>query len=66
MAKNPLKDIISTEKIERKEFSYSKQGVNLNFSLRTDIKKELVIFKEILEKAAQDVSAEIARVGGKQ
>lgn len=66
MGKNPLKDIITSEKIERKDFSYSKQGVNLNFQLRTDIKKELVIFKEILEKAAEDVAAEIARVGGKQ
>lgn len=44
-----------------KNFSYAKDKVSLNFNLRTDIKQELKIFKELLIKALDDVSEELER-----
>ncbi len=42
-----------------RQFNYSKDGVNLNFSLRVDVKKQLKIFKELLEIALKDVTEEL-------
>lgn len=42
-----------------KTFSFSKEGVNLSFTLRVDIDKELVAFKELLEVATLSVTTEI-------
>lgn len=42
-----------------KQFSYEKGDVKLNFSLRTDIKKELVDFLECMQFAIKEVQAEI-------
>jgi len=50
-------------KVEQKTtFSYTLDGVSFNVTLRTDIKKELVSFLEILERAKVDVSAELAKL----
>ena len=41
--------------ITRKEFSYSKKGVNLNFTLQVDNSSDLKSFKSCLEEAAKDI-----------
>ena len=48
--KNLVKSIVS-----RKEFSYSKKGVELKFNLRTDNSSELKPFKECMEEAIKDI-----------
>lgn len=55
--------ITSRDHVERKEFNYTRNGVGLNFTLRTDIKQELKDFLELLNEAIKDVSAEITNVG---
>lgn len=44
-----------------KQFDYSKGDVSLKFGLRIDIKDQLRDFKELLEKALQDLDEEIER-----
>ena len=46
----------------KKTFNYTKDGVNLSFTLRIDIKSELTHFKELLEKALDDVIEEIKKL----
>ena len=48
-------DIFTKSIITRKEFSYSKKGVNLNFTLRVDNSSELKPFKSLLEEAVKDI-----------
>jgi len=43
-----------------KTFSYSKGSTLLSFSLRTDVKNQLIDFKELLEAALLDINKEIA------
>ena len=50
MALDVIKSIIG-----RKDFSYSKKGVNLKFSLRVDNTSELKPFKSCLEQAIKDI-----------
>ena len=51
MAKNTLtKSLIS-----RKEFTYTKNKVNLTFTLRVDNSSELKPFKSCLEAAVKDI-----------
>ena len=50
--------IIAEHKTSR-DFSYSKDNINLNFKLRVDIKKEMEIFKELLIKAIADIDEEL-------
>jgi len=50
MASDVIKSIIG-----RKDFSYSKKGVNLKFSLRVDNTSELKPFKSCLEQAIKDI-----------
>lgn len=50
---------IKEDHIERKSFNYSKNGVQLNFTLRTDVKTEMKYFKELLEKAIEDINKEL-------
>ncbi len=47
--------------VTNRTFSYSKGDVSLNFTLRIDIKDQLKDFKELLEKAVEEVSEEIER-----
>lgn len=44
-----------------KNFSYSKGGVVLKFTLRVDIKKELKDFLELLREAEKGVEGEIKK-----
>ena len=54
--KNPFKK----EQIIRKQtFSYEKSGVSLSFTLNLGNKGEMINFKELLEKALQDVGEEL-------
>jgi len=53
------KKTLQTNNTTSKNFSYSKGKVNLNFSLRTDIKQELKDFLECLKVAIKDVTSEI-------
>ena len=41
--------------IKRQEFSYSKNDVNLKFTLRIDNSSELRLFLDCLESAKQDI-----------
>lgn len=49
------KDLITKNIINRKEFNYSKKGVNLSFTLRIDNSSELRPFKECMEEAVKDL-----------
>lgn len=40
-------------------FDYQNGDISLKFTLRIDVKKDLKIFKELLETALKDVTAEI-------
>lgn len=56
---NIFKNTIKKETIDTRTFSYSKNKVNLNFSLITDIKSELKDFKELLLQAVEDINKEL-------
>jgi len=47
---------------ESKNFAYRKGIVELAFTLRVDIKDQLVIFRELLTIAGEDIDREIARI----
>ena len=53
---------IQEEHIARKEFNYAKNGVKLNFTLRTDIKLEMETFKELMGQAIQTIDIELAKL----
>ena len=59
MTKNPVKGLLRSEHIQRREFSYAIDDVTLNFTLRTDVKVELKKFSKLLEQAVKDVNEEI-------
>jgi hypothetical protein len=50
-----FKDIIKKQIEERKTFSYSKNNVNLAFTLRVDIKKDMIDFRALLDGAISDI-----------
>ncbi len=52
---------LKKESEENKKFNYEKDGTKLNFTLRTDIKKQLSNFKEILVEALSDVEAQLKK-----
>lgn len=43
----------------RKVFDYNKNDIKLSFTLRIDIKSELNTFRDLLEKALEDIKKEI-------
>lgn len=55
------KNITTSESIERREFRFSRNNVNLSFSLRIDIKQELKDFLELLKAAQEAVEREISK-----
>lgn len=65
MGKNPLKNQVKTEHIENKKFVYTKNNVNLSFTLRIDVKNELADFRDLLAKAIEDVDAELEAMSNK-
>jgi len=54
-----FKKKITENHITRRQFSYSKGMISLEFTLRVDIKTELEVFKELLLKALEDIEQEI-------
>ena len=41
------KGVMKKEQVVRKEFNYDQDNTKLNFTLRVDIKKELVLWKPV-------------------
>lgn len=60
--KIPFLGQVKSESITRKEYSYTRDGVNLKFTLRTDVKKELKPFKELLLKALEDIESDLNKL----
>ena len=56
---NIFKNTIKKETTDTRAFTYSKNKVQLNFSLRTDIKSELKDFRELLLQAVEDINKEL-------
>lgn len=53
------KNIVIKENILRKEYSYSKNGVKLSFTLRIDNSSELRPFKDCLQEAVIDLTEQL-------
>lgn len=58
---NILKNIVKRETVDTRQFSYSKNKVNLGFTLRIDTKTELKDFKDLLLKAIEDIEIELKK-----
>jgi hypothetical protein len=56
---NIFKNTIKKDTTDTRAFTYSKNKVQLNFSLRTDIKSELKDFRELLLQAIEDINKEL-------
>lgn len=62
---------MNASSVQRKEFNYNLGDVKLGFTLRTDVKVELKAFKELLERALEDIvkeldgMKEVGGIGGK-
>ena len=50
--------IISTT-VENKTFNFEKDGTHLNFTLRVDVKNQLIAFEELLKNAITAVATEL-------
>lgn len=65
--KNPA-GLITSENIQRKEYTYVKQAadpsknITLSFKLRTDIKAEMKSFLELMERATKDIKEDIEKL----
>lgn len=64
--KQKSKQGVQNKGITRRDFSYVNKSalgtdVSLAFTLRVDLKSELIAFQELLETALAEVSAEIAK-----
>lgn len=55
----PNKNIIIKSEVTKKDFSFSKNNCNLNFTLRTDIKQQLKDFRDLLVEATEVLDKEI-------
>jgi len=53
------KSIVQDKSTSTKNFFYEKNGITLDFKLRTDIKTQLKDFKELLSVAILEVDNEI-------
>lgn len=53
--------ILVRNPITQKTFSYTRGQVSMNFTLRTDIKEELVAGLEISEALVKDIKEELAK-----
>ena len=60
MAKKP--EVIVKNSIQRKDFSYTLNETNLNFSLRVDNTSELRPFLRLLQTAVEEVEEEIKKL----
>jgi hypothetical protein len=53
------KQILNRESVQSREFSYATGNVSLKFTLRTDVKSQLVDFLKLLNAATEDVTEEV-------
>lgn len=53
------KNKVKNNSTSSRSFDYSKDGVTLTFTLRTDIKDQLLAFAELLKVATLEVNNEI-------
>jgi hypothetical protein len=56
------KGIMQTNHIQRKAYSYELNGVKLDFTLRQDVKAEMVAFKEMMTRAIKDIDQDLEKV----
>lgn len=56
---SPNKQVLQKTNTESKNFNYSFGNVQLNFSLRVDIKTEMVDFLKLLKEGTADVEKEL-------
>ena len=57
-----MENALIIENKTTKNFSYKKGEVSLSFALNLDKREELEAFVELLEKAAEDVGAELTKL----
>lgn len=62
LAKKKKESIITSEHKVNKEFFYAQDDITLKFTLRVDKKDELLIFRDLLVKAFQDIDLELKRL----
>lgn len=62
MKKPQQKPQITTAHVERKVYSYELENVKLQFALRTDVKKEIKAFLQLIEKAAVELSEDLEKI----
>lgn len=60
------KGIMQTNHIQKKAYSYELNGVNLDFTLRQDVKIEMVAFREMMVRAIKDIDIDLENVGVKK
>jgi len=60
------KGIMQTNHIQRKAYSYELNGVKLDFTLRQDVKAEMVAFMEMMARAMKDIERDLESVGPKK
>lgn len=61
MNKQDEKKIMKRGTVDKRTFSYVIDNVALEFTLRTDVKTELVAFKQMLLAAINDVDVELEK-----
>lgn len=66
MKNKEQKKILTTTNESKKTFNYALDGISINFTLRTDIKKELKAGVEILERAIEDFKKELSTIKSKE
>lgn len=57
-----FKKILQKSLVTKQDFSYSKEGTNLAFTLRTDNSSELRNFKSLLEEGIKDIDIILERM----
>lgn len=56
------KDFITQVHIPNKQYSYELDGIQLNFTLRQDVKKDMISFKKLCEQAMKDIDVDLEKV----
>jgi len=64
MKNEDQKKIIVKGSSLKREFSYAKGTVTLNFTLRIDVKQELKDFKDLLLEGVKDIDTQIKNIDG--
>ena len=52
---------VITAHVERKQYSYEKNGTTLAFTLRQDVPSEMKDFKQMMEIAVKEIEADLER-----